>query len=68
MAGGTVAVRCRDTEPVARSVTPVDGYRFEVEVEREPPTLRVKFSNEAREDHLSVTCRGGVPARSAGEE
>ncbi len=68
MRGGTLAVRCRDGGPVTRSVTPSDGYRFEVEVDREKSTVRVVFSNESREDHLAVTCRGAVPVRtSAGD-
>ncbi|MEO7754459.1 MAG: hypothetical protein ABIS35_13700 [Terracoccus sp.] len=68
VSGGTVAVRCRDSDPVTRSVTPSDGYRFEVEVDREKSTVRVVFSNESREDHLAVTCRGDTPVRTSGED
>ncbi len=68
VAGGTIAVRCPASGPVTRSVTPGDGYRFEVEVDREKATVKVTFSNESREDHLVVGCRGGVPVRSSEED
>jgi len=57
--GGSLTARCSDGQLQLRSVTPSNGYRYEVE--REDGGLRATFKSDSREDGLLVTCRSGQP-------
>ncbi|WP_028785374.1 hypothetical protein [Terracoccus sp. 273MFTsu3.1] len=57
--GGSLTARCSDGQVQLRSVTPSNGYRYEVE--REDDGLRATFKSDAREDRLLVACRSGRP-------
>ena len=57
--GGSLTARCADGQVQLRSVTPSNGYRYEVEPE--DGGIRATFTSDAREDRLLVTCRSGRP-------
>lgn len=57
--GGSLTARCGDGQVQLRSVTPSNGYRYEVE--REDGGIRATFKSDSREDRLLVTCRSGQP-------
>src|SRR6476620_2397905 len=57
--GGSLTARCPDGQVQLRSVTPSNGYRYEVE--REDGGVRATFKSDSREVSLLVTCRSGQP-------
>ncbi len=63
--GGTVSATCVDGRPQVRSVTPRNGYSFEISRDE---TLEVTFhgGGNLEDDEVRVRCENGVPRLLSG--
>ncbi|MBR7744327.1 hypothetical protein KC207_13615 [Phycicoccus sp. BSK3Z-2] len=66
--GGTVVVACRGGRTTIASVTPRDGWRYDVRPAGGSSAVTVAFSARGAGDvvHVDVACRGGRPVRTGG--
>ncbi len=63
--GGTVRAECVDGAPRVRSVTPKDGFSFEISRDE---SLEVTFRGGpgTEDEEIKVRCENGIPTRSSG--